>query len=100
MTKWQRTMDTLQASLYLGVPAGTLARWRVEGVGPAYLKLGSRVRYEEGVLDAWVEGQRRRCTKDTKRSHMPAPGRIRGKDLLARLTAEKRLPPSRVPDAE
>lgn len=65
MSRWQRIMDTSKASEYLGIPAGTLARWRVEGSGPAYFKLGLRVRYEKAALDEWMQAQIRSCTSDS-----------------------------------
>lgn len=64
MSRWQQIMDTERAAEYLGIPAGTLARWRVEGNGPTYFKLGLRVRYEKVALDQWMQAQVRSCTSD------------------------------------
>jgi Helix-turn-helix domain len=64
MSKWQQTMDTDGAAAYLGIPAGTLTQWRVRGCGPAYLKIGLRVRYEKAALDKWMQAQRRTCTAE------------------------------------
>ena len=36
----------------------TLARWRHEGKGPAYLKVGGRIAYPGEALNDWLE----RCT--------------------------------------
>lgn len=38
----------------LGVAASTLARWRVTGEGPDFVRLGRRVGYRLADLDAWV----------------------------------------------
>ena len=35
----------------------TLANWRSAGVGPAYARIGGRVRYREADLQAWVDAQ-------------------------------------------
>ena len=40
----------------------TLARWRHEGRGPAFVKLGSRVAYSGAALNEWIESQTVRPT--------------------------------------
>lgn len=51
MTKY---LDTHEASNYLGVGASTLERWRVNGKGPRFYKLGSKlVRYTQDDLDVF-----------------------------------------------
>ena len=42
------------ALLVLGRPS-TLAHWRSEGRGPAFVKLGGRVAYYGSDLNRWVE---------------------------------------------
>ena len=42
----------------------TLEKWRVEGRGPAFHKIGSRVFYDIRDLDAWLDSQRRKSTSD------------------------------------
>lgn len=43
------------AARVLGVARQTLARWRCEGQGPAFVKLGARlVGYRRTDLDAWL----------------------------------------------
>lgn len=52
------------AAEFLGVAVQTLARWRVEGAGPRYVKLGARlVAYPEDELHDFV-AERRRSTSD------------------------------------
>ena len=36
------------------VPYSTLAHWRSEGKGPAFIKLGSKVAYKGADLNAWL----------------------------------------------
>jgi hypothetical protein len=43
---------------YIGVAAQTLARWRYEGNGPEFLKVGRRVAYETGKVRLWLQHQR------------------------------------------
>jgi len=46
-----------EAAEHTGLPVSTLNRWRCEGRGPAFGKLGRRVFYRPEVLDAWMEAQ-------------------------------------------
>ncbi len=45
------------ASHIIAVPAPTLRRWRHEGRGPAYCRLGRLVRYRIADLLAWAKAQ-------------------------------------------
>lgn len=49
----------------LGVSERTLERWRVEGRGPRFVKLGKRVGYTEADLRAFVEAGRRQSTSES-----------------------------------
>jgi len=44
----------------LGVHVVTLCRWRREGYGPEFVRVGSGIRYRRRDVDAWLK---------------PAPGR-------------------------
>ena len=46
-----------EVSHYLGVPVGTLANWRYQSRGPAFLRVGRHVRYRTEDLAAWVQAQ-------------------------------------------
>jgi excisionase family DNA binding protein len=46
-----------EVSRYLGVPLGTLANWRYQGRGPAFLRVGRHVRYRAEDVATWVEEQ-------------------------------------------
>ena len=49
---------------FTGMAAQTHARWRVEGGGPEYVKLGRRVFYMAGALRSWIKNQSRHNTID------------------------------------
>lgn len=55
-------LTTGQAAKALGLSTKTLERYRLEGSGPTFVKLGSGkrapVRYRQADLDAWVNRQR------------------------------------------
>jgi hypothetical protein len=46
---------------FLGVPAGTLQRWRYERVGPPVFKVGRHVRYDPDAVRRWVADE---CRQD------------------------------------
>lgn len=46
-------------SLETGIPAGTLRYWRARGLGPPYIRLGTRSpRYVRADVQAWLERRR------------------------------------------
>ena len=57
-------MSTREAAAYLGLSPRTLDRYRVNGAGPAFHRLGGRVRYRRADIDAWVAERRRVSTSD------------------------------------
>ena len=42
---------------------GTLAQWRVKGIGPDYFKLGEAVRYSIEDMDSYFEARRIKCVR-------------------------------------
>lgn len=51
-----------QVAERLHVKPGTLATWRVQGTGPAYIKVGRKVLYPLAELEAWESKQTRTNT--------------------------------------
>lgn len=62
MAELDELMDTDGLSAYLDIPKRTLEIWRQVGKGPAYRKVGHRVRYAKSDVAAWVDAQRREQT--------------------------------------
>lgn len=55
-----------EAAGYLGISPSTLAKMRLRGTGPVYLKIGARVVvYDRADLDRYVAARRRTSTSDT-----------------------------------
>ena len=59
--------DEDAAGKYIGgtqspISTRTLQRWRLEGVGPIYVKLGRLVRYRQTDLDFFIEERTRIST--------------------------------------
>lgn len=44
-----------QVAEMLGLPTGTLANWRYQGRGPAFVKIGRHVRYRRSDVAEWIE---------------------------------------------
>ncbi|MBL7495145.1 helix-turn-helix domain-containing protein [Frankia sp. CNm7] len=43
---------------YLGVPVGTIYKWRATGEGPRGFRVGRYVRYREADVQAWLAARR------------------------------------------
>jgi helix-turn-helix protein len=48
----------VESAKYLRRAVQTLAKWRCEGVGPTYYKIGGRVLYLKDDLDSFIAGGR------------------------------------------
>lgn len=61
----RKPVNTAAAAAHLNVSPRTMERWRIEGNGPPYRKLGPQiVRYDIADLDQWYAGSRRVSTSD------------------------------------
>ncbi|MBI1198636.1 MAG: helix-turn-helix domain-containing protein [Phenylobacterium sp.] len=67
-----RLLRTEEAARWLGLSGRTLEKHRCTGTGPAYRKLGGRVVYTVGDLQAWIDAGVRRSTSQ------PMFGAVRG----------------------
>ena len=59
-------MNTKEAAGYVRLGKPTLERFRISGDGPAYVKLGSAVRYRRADLDAWLASRVTHSTSQTR----------------------------------
>ena len=59
-----RRFRAKKAAAHIGMSASWLAKRRMSGDPPAFLKLGRAIVYEEAELDAWLESCRRRSTSE------------------------------------
>lgn len=53
-----------EAALCLGLSASTLNKWRTQGRGPRFVKLGRVIGYLATDLDAWLQDQTRSSTSE------------------------------------
>ncbi|MFN7542943.1 MAG: helix-turn-helix transcriptional regulator [Acidobacteriota bacterium] len=50
-------IDERAVAKALTVSLATVRRWRYEGGGPPFLKIGALVRYRREAIDAWLEAK-------------------------------------------
>lgn len=50
-----RLLTAEEAATFFGVKPNTLAKWRTAGIGPAYVKVGSLVRYPQEAIKTFLE---------------------------------------------
>ena len=55
-------LSTKAVSNIIGAKPQTIARWRCEGSGPEFVKVGSLVRYMMKDIESWIEQQKRNNT--------------------------------------
>lgn len=53
-----------RVSEMLCIAPATLRKWRWEGKGPKFIKVGRKVAYREADITAFIDGQIRRSTSD------------------------------------
>jgi predicted DNA-binding transcriptional regulator AlpA len=58
----RKMLNAPAAAAYCGSSASTLAKLRLYGGGPSYVKLGRRVVYDPADLDRWLASHRRTST--------------------------------------
>ncbi|MAZ17622.1 MAG: excisionase [Ahrensia sp.] len=59
-----RLISTREAAEVLGVSSSYLAKSRLTGEGPRFIKIGARVLYRPSDLDAWLSERSRSSTAE------------------------------------
>jgi predicted DNA-binding transcriptional regulator AlpA len=62
--KQRKMLNAPAAAAYCGSSASTLAKLRLYGGGPTFIKLGRRVVYDPIDLDLWLAAHRRNSTSE------------------------------------
>lgn len=57
-------LTPVQAAAILQVKPNTLAKWRVTGEGPAFIRVGRSVRYSSREIARFIEHRTRRSTSE------------------------------------
>ena len=58
LTDADELLTARELAAELKVSLRTLERWRAQGIGPVYVRLGRTVRYRRSDVNAWLERQR------------------------------------------
>jgi predicted DNA-binding transcriptional regulator AlpA len=57
-----------EAAAFLGLSVSTLAKYRLSGLGPVFVKAGMRlVRYRLSSVESWLRTRSRQSTSDSGR---------------------------------
>lgn len=59
-----KLMNPAEVGVRLGVSTSSLAKWRLSGDGPPYVKVGTRIAYDEDMVEAWLRSRVRKSTSD------------------------------------
>ncbi len=62
-TSLRNLISSQDAAKILGVSLRTLERWRFNGKGPVFRKIGRRTMYAEDDLNGFIENARRTSTR-------------------------------------
>jgi hypothetical protein len=92
-----RYLRTPGAAIHIGAAAQTLERWRIEGIGPPFVRLSPKlVVYDLADLDAWCAARKVSSTSEPAPAMTPAGLSIpaRGENPDARSAAWSRVPAS------
>lgn len=76
-------INTIAAAQYLGLSKNWLAKLRMTGEGPPYLKLGRLVRYRRADLMRWAEQGLRWSTSETALAGIYCPSKAVSFDLIS-----------------
>ena len=55
-------LNERQVATLTGMSVRSLQTWRLRGGGPAYVKLGTAVRYRRADIDAWLQSNLKTST--------------------------------------
>lgn len=57
-------LDPDQASAFIGAEPKTLANWRCQGIGPAFIRVGRKIVYDPADIEAWKASNRFQSTSE------------------------------------
>jgi predicted DNA-binding transcriptional regulator AlpA len=60
VTPLEHLLTEHDVAFFVGVSVASVRRWRTLGTGPAYLKIGSAVRYKPSDVAGWLDAQQAR----------------------------------------
>jgi hypothetical protein len=68
----KKYLNAEEASQFIGAAVQTLARWRCEGGGPPFIRVGRKIMYAIDDLIAWMNARRVSSTSEAANAVVPA----------------------------
>jgi excisionase family DNA binding protein len=50
-------LSTKEAARLLGIHYNTMCKWRIRGIGPRFVKVGTAIRYRESDIEEWLQNR-------------------------------------------
>jgi excisionase family DNA binding protein len=50
-------LSTKEAARLLGVHYNTMSKWRIRGIGPRFVKIGTAIRYRRSDIETWLRNR-------------------------------------------
>ena len=60
----EKLLDAKTTADHIGVTAGCLAKWRLTGAGPCFIKVQRRVMYDPSDIRQWLAERRATSTSE------------------------------------
>ena len=79
-----KLMTPREVSEAFGISEHTLAKWRVAGAGPIYIRVGSCIRYRLSDLEEWLQSRERKPHAPTSETRKLALPILRGRKTVYR----------------
>lgn len=51
-------LNAKHTARHLCITEGTLAKWRLSGAGPRFIRIGRRIAYDASDLNEWLDARR------------------------------------------
>lgn len=68
MAEMERPVPTSTVAEFLNVARSTIDRWRRQGKGPPYRRIGNRCMYLMSEVQEWLEAERRDPQESTNKA--------------------------------
>lgn len=76
LDKSKKYIKSAELARRLGLQRNTIEHWRRRKYGPAFLRIGQCIYYDEAIVNAWVEQNTHTCTAEYEPHQVPPPPRV------------------------
>ena len=71
LDKNKRYIKSAELARRLGLRRNTIEHWRRRKHGPAFVRIGQCIYYDEAVVDAWIDQHTHACTAEYEPHQQP-----------------------------